>query len=112
MKTMAIVARRVLLIGVLAIGGLCLASESFAQEGDPNGAALGSGSVVAPSPWLNVNVPLRDRVGLKLYGFFIGGELDLNRRNRIFQLRKLCRPHDGRRHGGLRKMPRQRDLSA
>lgn len=77
MKTMAIVARRVLLIGVLAIGGLCLASESFAQEGDPNGAALGSGSVVAPSPWLNVNVPLRDRVGLKLYGFFIGGELDV-----------------------------------
>jgi hypothetical protein len=66
-----------LLIGVLALGGLCVANEGFAQEGDPTGAAIGSGSVVAPSPWLNVNVPLQERVALKLYGFFVGGELDV-----------------------------------
>jgi hypothetical protein len=77
MRSTALVGRSFLLIGVLALGGLCLASEGFAQEGDPNGAAIGSGSVVAPSPWLNVNVPVQERVALKLYGFFIGGELDV-----------------------------------
>jgi hypothetical protein len=77
MESTALLGRSFLLIGVLALGGLCVPGEGFAQEGDPSGAAIGSGSVVAPSPWLNVNVPVQERVALKLYGFFIGGELDV-----------------------------------
>jgi hypothetical protein len=77
MRSTAVVGRSVRLIGVLALGALCMAHEGFGQESDPHGAAIGAGSVVAPSTWLNVNVPLQERVALKLYGFFVGGELDV-----------------------------------
>jgi len=58
--------------GVLAIGLLSLARPCTAQEVDTPDGGDGSGSVVAPSSWAMVNVPIQDRVGLKLYGFYIG----------------------------------------
>jgi hypothetical protein len=77
MRAKAWVGRKVASIGVLALGALCLASEGAAQDADPNGAAIGSGSVVATSPWMNLNIPVQQRVAVKLYGFYIGGELDV-----------------------------------
>jgi hypothetical protein len=65
--------RGVLLMAVVFFGGLCVAQECVAQEGDPHGASIGAGSVVAPSPWLGVIVPqIHQRIDLKLYGFYIG----------------------------------------
>jgi hypothetical protein len=61
--------------GFLVIGLFSLARPCVAQEVDaPSGS--GSGSVFAPSNWVMVNVPLQDRIGLKLSGFYIG-ELDV-----------------------------------
>jgi hypothetical protein len=55
----------------LAIGLIALAKPCVAQEVDaPSGG--GSGSVVAPSAWLELIAPVQQRVALKLYGFYIG----------------------------------------
>jgi hypothetical protein len=43
-----------------------------AQEVDAPTARSGSGSVVAPSGWLELIVPVQQRIALKLYGFYIG----------------------------------------
>jgi hypothetical protein len=62
----------VLLIGLLAAGGLCVAQNAAAQEVDAPRADPGAGSVVAPSPWVVVATPVQPRIDLKLYGFYIG----------------------------------------
>lgn len=49
---------------------------TVAQEVDVPRAEIGAGSVVAPSPWVALIVPVQRRVDLKLYGFYIG-ELDV-----------------------------------
>ena len=65
--------------GVLAVCAMALSAPCAAQEsGDPHGAAPGAGSVTAPSPWMSVIIPqVQQRVDLRLYGFYIGGELDV-----------------------------------
>jgi len=55
----------------LVICLLSLCALSFAQEVDvPSGR--GSGSVVAPTGWVELIAPIQKRVDLKLYGFYIG----------------------------------------
>jgi Protein of unknown function (DUF2490) len=71
MKTKASVGRS-LLTCLAALGGLLVAAECVAQEVEAPDAAIGSGSVLAPSPWLNLIAPVQDRIALKLYGFYIG----------------------------------------
>jgi hypothetical protein len=57
--------------GVLVACVVSLGTPCAAQEVDvPNGR--GSGSVVAPSGWVELIAPVQQRVDLKLYGFFIG----------------------------------------
>ena len=57
--------------GLLAIGLVSLARPCVAQEVDaPSGS--GSGSVFAPSGWLELIAPVHQRIALKLYGFYIG----------------------------------------
>jgi hypothetical protein len=51
---------------MVSLGRPCVAQEVDAPSGS------GSGSVFAPSSWAMVNVPLQDRIGLKLSGFYIG----------------------------------------
>jgi hypothetical protein len=46
--------------------GLCVAQEVDAPSGS------GSGSVVAPSAWLELIIPVHPRISLKPYGFYIG----------------------------------------
>lgn len=58
--------------GLLVISLVSLPALCGAQEVDAPGAAGGSGSVVAPSPWLGLIVPVQHRIDLKLYGFYIG----------------------------------------
>jgi hypothetical protein len=58
----------VLMIGVLSIGARCAAQEVEAPA-SPGG---GRGPIVAPSSYLELNVPVQDRVGLNVYGFYIG----------------------------------------
>jgi len=58
-----------LVIGLVSFGGLCVAQE---VEVDAPGGSGGSGSVVAPSAWLVLINTIRERVDLKLYGFYIG----------------------------------------
>src|SRR5215470_2682568 len=58
----------VLVIGLLSIGARCAAQEVEAP-GSPGG---GRGPIVAPSSYLELNVPVQDRVGLNVYGFYIG----------------------------------------
>jgi hypothetical protein len=65
-----------LLPAVLAIWLVSLGGVSPAQEVDAPGADAGTGSVVAPSPYLGLVVPVQPRIDLKLYGFYIG-ELDV-----------------------------------
>ena len=56
---------------LLVICVVVLAGQCFAQEVDvPSGR--GSGSVVAPSGWVELITPVQKRVDLKLYGFYIG----------------------------------------
>ena len=55
-----------LVICLLSFGGLC-----FAQEVDVPGGR-GNGSLVAPTGWAELIVPVQQRVNLKLYGFYIG----------------------------------------
>ena len=60
------VAPGVLVACLVSLGGPCAAQEVDV----PNGR--GSGSVVAPSGWVELIAPLQERVDLKLYGFYIG----------------------------------------
>jgi len=66
--------RRALQLGpaLLAIGLISFARPCVAQEVDAPDGRGGSGSVVAPSGWLEVIVPVHPRVTVKPYGFYIG----------------------------------------
>ena len=55
-----------LVICLLSFGGLCVAQEVDVPSG------RGSGSVVAPSGWVELITPVQKRVDLKFYGFYIG----------------------------------------
>jgi len=59
-----------LVFGLVSLGAPCAAQEVGAP--DAPDAHEGRGSVVAPSPWLVVNTPVRQGVGLKLSTFYIG----------------------------------------
>jgi Protein of unknown function (DUF2490) len=56
-----------LLLGLISFGGQCVA-----QEVDVPTAGRGSGSVIAPTGWAELIVPVQRRVDLKFYGFQIG----------------------------------------
>src|SRR4026209_2782652 len=56
-----------LVIGLVSFGRPCAAQEVDAPDGRG-----GSGSVVAPSPWLGLITPVQKQIALKLYGFYIG----------------------------------------
>ena len=56
-----------LVIGLASFGRPCVAQEVDAPDGRG-----GAGSVVAPSGWLEVIVPVHPRVTVKPYGFYIG----------------------------------------
>ena len=59
------------LIMSVLVAVVSLAAPCAAQEVDvPNGR--GSGSVVAPTGWVELITPVNRRVDLKLYGFYIG----------------------------------------
>ena len=55
-----------LVICLFSFGGLCVAQEADIPSG------RGSGSIVAPSGWIELITPVQKRVDLKLYGFYIG----------------------------------------
>jgi hypothetical protein len=55
-----------LVIGLVSFGKPCAAQEVDAPSG------TGSGSVFAPSGYLEVNVPVQKQIALRLYGFYIG----------------------------------------
>ena len=62
---------RYLAPGVLVACVVSLGAPCAAQEVDvPNGR--GSGSVFAPSGWVELIAPVQQRIDLKLYGFYIG----------------------------------------
>jgi hypothetical protein len=74
MRTLTTFARY-LLPGVLVVGLISLSAPCAAQEVDAPTTPdrpEGRGSVVAPSPWLMVSVPVRQGVNLNLSGFYIG----------------------------------------
>jgi hypothetical protein len=57
-----------LVIGLISLGGPCVAQE-------PDGPGAGgrkAGSVFAPSGYAGLIVPLQQRIGLRLYGWYIG----------------------------------------
>jgi hypothetical protein len=56
-----------LVIGLVSSGAPCAA-----QEVDAPPEHAGSGSVFAPSVYLELVVPVQERIALKLYGFYIG----------------------------------------
>jgi hypothetical protein len=56
----------------LAIGLISLARPCVAQEVDAPDGRGGSGSVVAPSAWLQLIAPVHQRIAIKLSGFYIG----------------------------------------
>jgi hypothetical protein len=55
-----------LAIGLLSLGTLCVAQEADVPSG------RGSGSVVAPTGWVELIAPVQQRVDLKFYSFYIG----------------------------------------
>ena len=55
------------LVGLISWGAPCVA-----QEVDAPGVNGGPGSVVAPSGWLELVIPVHRRITLKPYGFYIG----------------------------------------
>jgi hypothetical protein len=55
-----------LVICLVLPGRLCVAQEVDVPTG------RGSGSVVAPTGWVELITPVQERVDLKLYGFYIG----------------------------------------
>jgi Protein of unknown function (DUF2490) len=58
--------------GLLVIGLVSLGRPCVAQEVDGPGAGARAGSVFAPSGYLGLIVPVQDRIGLRLYGWYIG----------------------------------------
>jgi len=64
---LALLAPAVLVIGLISWGRPCAA-----QEVDAPDAHSGSGSLVAPSGWLQLIAPVQERIALKLSGFYIG----------------------------------------
>jgi hypothetical protein len=56
-----------LLLLLVSLGGQCIA-----QEVDVPTGGRGSGSVVAPTGWAELIVPVQQRIDLKFYGFQIG----------------------------------------
>ena len=58
--------------GLLVIGLASFGRPCVAQEVDAPGASTGSGSVFAPSGWLELIAPVHERIALKAYGFYIG----------------------------------------
>ena len=59
-----------LVICLASLGASCAAQSVDAPTTPAVGE--GNGSVVAPSGWLVLNIPLQERIALKLYGFYIG----------------------------------------
>ena len=55
-----------LVICVALLGGPCVAQEANVPSG------RGSGSIFAPTGWVELIAPIQQRVDLKLYGFYIG----------------------------------------
>jgi Protein of unknown function (DUF2490) len=55
-----------LVICAVLLGGQCVAQEVETPSG------RGSGSVFAPTGWAELIAPVRDRIDLKFYGFYIG----------------------------------------
>jgi hypothetical protein len=62
------VASGVLVIALFSIGARCAAQDVEAPA-SPGG---GRGPIIAPSTYLELNVPVEERVGLNVYGFYIG----------------------------------------
>ncbi|HEY8196907.1 MAG TPA: DUF2490 domain-containing protein [Gemmatimonadales bacterium] len=58
--------------GLLLIGLVSLGRPCVAQEVDAPGASTGSGSVFAPSGYLELIAPVHERIALRAYGFYIG----------------------------------------
>src|ERR1051325_7269200 len=56
--------------GVLVACVISLVVPCAAQEVDVPTNARGSGSVTAPSGWVELITPIQQRVDLKLYGFY------------------------------------------
>src|SRR6476469_778263 len=56
-----------LVIGLVAFGRPCVAQEVDAPDG-----RRGSGTVVAPSGWLEMIVPVHPRVAVKPCGYYLG----------------------------------------
>ena len=57
--------------GLLVICAVLFSGRCIAQEVDVPGGR-GSGSLVAPSGWVELITPVQKRVDLKFYGFYIG----------------------------------------
>ena len=55
------------MIGLASLGRPCVAQEVDAPSGG------GSGSVFAPSGWLELIAPVQERIAVNLTGFYIGG---------------------------------------
>jgi hypothetical protein len=55
-----------LVICVALLGGPCVAQEVNVPSG------RGSGSIFAPTGWVELIAPVQNRIDLKLYGFYIG----------------------------------------
>ena len=55
-----------LVICVVSLGGQCVAQEVDVPSG------RGSGSVIAPTGWVELIAPVQQRIDLKFYGFYIG----------------------------------------
>jgi hypothetical protein len=55
-----------LVICLVSLGGPCVAQEVNVPTG------RGSGSIVAPTGWVELIAPVHDRIDLKFYGFYIG----------------------------------------
>ena len=66
LKRFALYHLATLVICLFSFGGLCVAQEVDVPGG------RGSGSIVAPSGWVELITPVQKRVDLKLYGFYIG----------------------------------------
>jgi hypothetical protein len=60
----------VLIAGVALLGPSCAAQDIDVPTRD---AGQARGSVVAPSGWAVVDVPVKKQIDLKFYGFYIGG---------------------------------------
>jgi hypothetical protein len=74
MKVMGLLTRfaRYLAPGVLVACVVSLGVPCSAQEVDVPTVPNVRGAVFAPSAWVVTNVPVQERIGLKLYGFYIG----------------------------------------